>query len=359
MSPLGAMVVHKLEEINVSMIRTAKRENPFVQLDKYCLNDDSISYEAKGILAYVLSKPDTWSIRKNDLVKRSTSGKTRIETALLELMAAGYLNWYQLRSEDGTFGDWVYDVYERPEFNPNAEKIMEEGKTRISERKKKNKKKHATKKKDTPEIELPSGMDEPKAEFLTSVEPKAEFPTSDNPTSENQPYSNTELKDIELSNNLLKKEEEEDIYIGESGISQEFKDQGQKPIDESEKTSVHENQRTADELIQKNPSYEYLSDFLSDKEVRSNIIADVIIECEKYGLDTFKVIDVEGQYKHMMSKVDANDTIYDFTSYFVGGLKRRIDLSITNGVNAQHEAQRAAELAANVRPLHNWLENRG
>lgn len=345
----------------MSMIRTAKRENPFVQLDKYFLDDNNLSFEAKGILAYVLSKPDTWMIRKTDLMKRSKSGKTRIETAMLELMSNGYLNWYRLREENGEFGEWVYDVYERPEFNPAAEKFIEEGKSRIQDRKSRNKKRNT---KNKIENEMPNGMDslpkvdnQPQGDF--SVPPKVDYPPVDNPPVDNQPYSNTKLSDNDFNDIELKKEEEEeDIYIGESEISQESKEQGQKRMNELEETPIPENQRTADELIHSNPSYEYLSDFLADKEVRSDVIADVILQCEKNKLDTFKVKDVEGQYKHMVSKVKADDTIYDFASYFVGGLKRRMDLTVTSGVNDYHEAQVASERASRVVPLYNWLENR-
>ena len=43
----------RLDEV----IRVRKRPNNFVMIDKTFLEDDRLSFKAKGILAYLLSKP--------------------------------------------------------------------------------------------------------------------------------------------------------------------------------------------------------------------------------------------------------------------------------------------------------------
>lgn len=355
----------------MSMIRTAKRENPFVQLDKYFLEDESISFEAKGILAYVLSKPDTWTIRKNDLVKRSKSGRTRIETALLELMAAGYLNWYQERTENGTFGEWVYDVYERPEFNPDAEKIMAEGKLRLQKRKKKK----------SPAIKEDSS---PKAGNQLSDSPKAGNPLSENPTSENQPYSNNDLSNNDLNNNELKKEDEEDnIYIGnqknglESSFSQtpkielptgmdiEDPKSDNQPLNrkiESESINQSSNKNVDDDYIKnlrsENLTFDFIYEFLTDKGLTKDTVYNVINQCHENGMELVTAKDVEKQYQHMMGKVRNEESIYDFSSYFVGGLKRRMEIALAIKSEAREEEARALLKGVKKVPFYNWLEER-
>ena len=42
------------------VIRVQKRPSSFVMMDKSFLEDTRLSYKAKGILAYLLSKPDNW-----------------------------------------------------------------------------------------------------------------------------------------------------------------------------------------------------------------------------------------------------------------------------------------------------------
>lgn len=97
-----------------TIIRTNKRENPYVMIDKFGLNDDRLSWKAKGLLAYLLSKPDDWQIYERELIKRSKDGRDAVRTGMRELEKYGYMSRRQLRAEDGSFSAMEYIVYERP-----------------------------------------------------------------------------------------------------------------------------------------------------------------------------------------------------------------------------------------------------
>jgi hypothetical protein len=97
-----------------TIIRTNKRENPYVMIDKCGLNDERLSWKAKGLLAYLLSKPDDWQIYESDLIKRAKDGRDAVRTALRELEKYGYMSRRQMRSEGGSFGQMEYVIYERP-----------------------------------------------------------------------------------------------------------------------------------------------------------------------------------------------------------------------------------------------------
>ena len=174
----------------MAFIRTVKRENPFVQLDKTFFEDDNLQWESKGLLGYILSRPDNWKVNQTDLTKRSAGGKGKVESALLDLMANGYVHWYAVRKENGQIEEWVYDVYERPEFNPKKDECIAEGKKRIESKKAKTKQKNEKKKEKQPE----SGY------------PEVGYPDEDNPA-----YNNNDFKDIDFNNN--EEEEEEVITI--------------------------------------------------------------------------------------------------------------------------------------------------
>ncbi|MBM4765452.1 DnaD domain protein [Bacillus sp. B15-48] len=189
----------------MSLVRTNKQENPFVQIDKYFFEDKNLSWAAKGVLGYILSKPNNWQVRKEDLIRRSGDGKARVEAALLNLMANGYINWYQEVNYDGTFGEWIYEVFERPEFNPKKDHFIEEGKKRIAAKKAKTKERNAKRDEEK----------EPKVNNQLSESPKADYPTSDNPTSDNQPYNNNDLNNNDFNNNDLEEEEEREHQISE------------------------------------------------------------------------------------------------------------------------------------------------
>lgn len=107
----------------MSIIRTVKRETPFVQIDKSCLEDTSLSWKAKGLLAYLLSRPDDWKVYIEDLKSRSTDGRDSIYSGLKELTEAKYIVKKRLHDKSGKFAGWEYQVFEHPQID---ESIIEE-----------------------------------------------------------------------------------------------------------------------------------------------------------------------------------------------------------------------------------------
>lgn len=102
----------RLDEV----IRVRKRPNNFVTLDKTFLEDDRLSFKAKGILAYLLSKPDNWKVIVGNLVKYSKDGKSAVYAGLKELKECGYYVKTPIRSEDGRrISRWESTVYEMPD----------------------------------------------------------------------------------------------------------------------------------------------------------------------------------------------------------------------------------------------------
>ncbi len=93
--------------------RVAKKGN-FVVLDKEFLNDDQLSWKAKGLLAFMLSLPDDWSFSLSDLATRSKCGREATASIMDELIEAGYLQKAQKRTKDGKFGKVEFFVFEAP-----------------------------------------------------------------------------------------------------------------------------------------------------------------------------------------------------------------------------------------------------
>ena len=97
------------------VIRVQKRPNNFVMMDKSFLEDTRLSYKAKGILAYLLSKPDNWKVIVGNLVNYSTDGKASVYAGLKELKECGYYEKIPIRNEQGTrITRWESTVYEIP-----------------------------------------------------------------------------------------------------------------------------------------------------------------------------------------------------------------------------------------------------
>ena len=104
------------------IIRIKKHTSNFVLLDKTFLEDDRLSFKAKGILAYLLSKPDDWKVIVVHLVTQSKDGKASVYAGLKELKEYGYYTKVPIRNEEGTrIIRWESTVYEVPCENQEVE----------------------------------------------------------------------------------------------------------------------------------------------------------------------------------------------------------------------------------------------
>ncbi len=94
------------------IIRTLKDEDPYARISRSLLQDDSLSYEARGLAAYLLSKPENWEIEVSDLIKQSPDGRDKIYRVLKELERSGYLKRERERGKTGHLGKVCYVLFE-------------------------------------------------------------------------------------------------------------------------------------------------------------------------------------------------------------------------------------------------------
>ena len=151
----------------MSIFRVEKKDN-YVVLDKGFLKDKRLSWQAKGLLAYMLSMPNDWVFRIDDLKNRSANGRDSTKNIIKELQEHGYTIKEQTR-EQGKFSNSQYIVLERP------------------------------------------------------VSPLTENPLTDNPLTEKPSTENPSLlNNKELNNNLLNNKEINDDDIGKPNPFLEF-----------------------------------------------------------------------------------------------------------------------------------------
>jgi hypothetical protein len=112
-----------MKNSNQTIMRTVKtKDNPYVMIDKYGINDERLSWKAKGLLVYFLSKPDNWTIMIEDVIKHGKDGRDAVRAGIRELEEYGYVVRFQLRGERGKFGQRELHVFERPQ-TPDIEEI--------------------------------------------------------------------------------------------------------------------------------------------------------------------------------------------------------------------------------------------
>lgn len=97
------------------MIRRSPRpDTGFTIMHNETIRDATLSYKARGLLLYLLSLPDDWTVSSEHLARMSErDGRDAVRTGLDELERAGYLKRW--RHQDAA-GRWVNEsvVYDRP-----------------------------------------------------------------------------------------------------------------------------------------------------------------------------------------------------------------------------------------------------
>jgi hypothetical protein len=89
------------------------REHPYKSLRRATFEDNRLSFEARGVLAYILVKPDDWRVNVKDLMKQGGTGRDRVYRILKELIDYGYCKHVEHR-EKGQIVGYSYAVYEEP-----------------------------------------------------------------------------------------------------------------------------------------------------------------------------------------------------------------------------------------------------
>ena len=113
------------------MIQRSARTGNFTVLGNGIFTDNALSFEAMGLLAYLLSKPDNWSIHPRALSKATEGsdqrrGMGKIYDLLNVLIAAGYV--VRFKRANGEVDYIVYDEPVRDDMasNPNQENPNQE-----------------------------------------------------------------------------------------------------------------------------------------------------------------------------------------------------------------------------------------
>jgi DnaD/phage-associated family protein len=141
------------------MIIRAKRNSNYTVMSNVGLNDANLTFKAKGLLAFLLSKPDDWRTNDRYLATVGPDGRSAVQAGLKELEIAGYLKRSKYKDDRGQW-KWHSIIY-----------------------------------------------DEPWLDFPATEKPWLDFPSTDYPSTENQAtITSTEV----ISTEVIKKEEEEE-----------------------------------------------------------------------------------------------------------------------------------------------------
>ncbi len=119
----------------MGIIRIDKTAGNYFIASKYYVEDEKISWKAKGIMSYLFSKPDDWQIYQTQLEKVSIDGKASVRSTINELIDNGYMTRQSRRKSNGDFDGYDYTLHEYP-TNDGVRKMedakMEDAKMEIA-----------------------------------------------------------------------------------------------------------------------------------------------------------------------------------------------------------------------------------
>lgn len=95
------------------IVRGPRPSDNFAQIHNAALADGRLSFKARGILAFLLSRPPGWKTSAERLARSGTDGERAVKSGLKELEALGYLKRSRSHADgsdpDVAAGTWVHN----------------------------------------------------------------------------------------------------------------------------------------------------------------------------------------------------------------------------------------------------------
>jgi len=93
--------------------RTKKnKDNTYTCISNQMINDESLSCEAKMVMIYLLSKPDSWIINQTEVQRSLKISRDKCKKAFSILINIGYMDRFQIRDSRGRVTGYDYNLYE-------------------------------------------------------------------------------------------------------------------------------------------------------------------------------------------------------------------------------------------------------
>ncbi|MCR1878957.1 conserved phage C-terminal domain-containing protein [Limosilactobacillus reuteri] len=162
----------------------------FTTVDNTVLNDESVTWKAKGLFTYLWSKPDNWNYSVKEVSRHAKDGRDSTSDGVQELEAHGYLKREQINKK-GSFGSSIWTLSERPIF----------------------KKQIKNDKPTTP------NTDNPLPEEPLTGKPSTDLPMTEKSSTENPALLNTDIQNTDNTNKRLTKDNKGQAQPAQSPIA--------------------------------------------------------------------------------------------------------------------------------------------
>jgi hypothetical protein len=134
-------------------------QNPWRTVNVTNYANAALSWEARGVLAYLLTRPDGWDVHFWDLVNKGNAGRDKMRGLLVELTVAGHLKRRRIRTSAGRF-KYITSVYELPLAEDQRDPVLA-GSAGPTRRRQRTKSANTIKAEDSPLTDKPSLVESP------------------------------------------------------------------------------------------------------------------------------------------------------------------------------------------------------
>ena len=96
------------------IIRAARPHQNYTVVHNELIEDNQLTWKARGILVYLLSKPDHWRTTSAHLASQSPEGIYAVRAGLQQLERAGYIRRIRKQNSRGQWSTYTV-VFDRPQ----------------------------------------------------------------------------------------------------------------------------------------------------------------------------------------------------------------------------------------------------
>jgi hypothetical protein len=90
------------------------KHGAYTSVPNQSMQNQSLSWAARGLLAYMLTMPGHWQLNEKDLIGRAPTGRDHLRSIVRELEAVGHLTRTPIRGQGGKILRMVWEVWDLP-----------------------------------------------------------------------------------------------------------------------------------------------------------------------------------------------------------------------------------------------------
>ena len=102
------------------MKTVVKKKDNFTTVHNNLILDEKLSWKAKGLLIYMLSRPIGWKYKSAEIAKNSTDGRDSVRNGLKELVENGYIS--RQKNSDGSLTYYIFEDNQQNNITDYLEK---------------------------------------------------------------------------------------------------------------------------------------------------------------------------------------------------------------------------------------------